>query len=57
METIEFKTVIAENISVVEGLIGTATTDKNGLLSAKDKAFLYQRINGSYAVKIIDYII
>ena len=38
----------------MEGLIGTATTDKNGLLSAKDKAFLYQRINGSYAVKIID---
>lgn len=40
--------------TVVEGLIGTATTDKNGLLSAKDKAFLYQKINGSYAVKIID---
>lgn len=54
METIDFNTVIAENISVVEELIGTATTDKNGLLSAKDKAFLYQKISGSYAVKIID---
>lgn len=41
-------------VSVLEGLIGIATTDKNGLLSANDKAFLYQKINGAYAVKIVD---
>ena len=33
METIDFNTVIAENISVVEGLIGIATEEKDGLLS------------------------
>ena len=33
METIDFNTVIAENISVVEGLIGIATGEKDGLLS------------------------
>ena len=36
METIDFNTVIAENISVVEGLIGTANRLKNGLLSFAD---------------------
>ena len=33
METIDFNTVIAENISVVEGLIGVVSTEKNGLVS------------------------
>lgn len=32
METIDFNTVIAENISVVEGLIGIVTDTKNGLM-------------------------
>ena len=32
METIDFNTVIAENISVVEGLIGTVNDIKNGLM-------------------------
>lgn len=38
METIDFNTVIAENISVVEGLIGTATNKKDGLSSS----FMYR---------------
>lgn len=33
METIDFNTVIAENISVVEGLLPVATSEKDGLMS------------------------
>ena len=35
METIDFNTVIAENISVVGELIGVATSTQNGLVSKK----------------------
>ena len=40
METIEFKTVIAENISVVEGLIGTVNLNKNGLMPKGQNVFV-----------------
>lgn len=36
METIDFNTVITENISVVEGLLPVANRDKKGLLSSTD---------------------
>lgn len=39
METIDFNTVIAENISVVEGLIGTVNLNKNGLMSKGQNVF------------------
>ena len=40
METIEFNTVIAENISVVGGLLPVVTTGKNGLMDKNDKKYM-----------------
>lgn len=45
METIDFNTVIAENISVVEGLLPTATFNNKGILSSSTYRKIPQRIN------------
>ena len=58
METIDFNTVIAENISVVEGLIGTANRLKNGLLSFADyrKTMIKYQMQSDKVYKIADLI-
>lgn len=40
----KFSDAIAANISVVGGLIGNATTDKDGLMSRNDKKSMPQRL-------------
>ena len=58
METIDFNTVIAENISVVEELIGTANRLKNGLLSFADyrKTMIKFQMQNDKVYKMADLI-